>query len=91
MGRDPLRPGAHTRGWNEKSLGVCFVGNYDERPVPEKMLERGAVLLRHLCRAYGLPPSLIRPHSEFSQKSCPGRLFDLGGLRDRVHHLLQVL
>lgn len=33
-GRDILLPGAHCKGWNERSIGICYIGGLDENGHP---------------------------------------------------------
>ena len=46
-GRGWNREGAHTSGYNKKSIGIAFIGNYEEGTVSEKMLEAAHKLI--LC------------------------------------------
>lgn len=76
--------GAHTRGKNHNSLGICFVGNYDNIPPKKSMLETGAKIIALWLKIYGLSVDDIYPHSHFSQKTCPGALFDMKSLKRLV-------
>jgi hypothetical protein len=81
-GRPTTRPGGHTRGENGDSLGFCFVGNYDEEEPPKGMLI--AALDRAIIpwmMTYDIPIREIHAHRDFSTKSCPGHLFDMGKFR----------
>lgn len=84
MGRPWDMPGAHTVGENSVSLGVCFVGNYDEVEPPKEILVVGAKLLRFWLLMFGLTPSDIYRHSQFNPKSCPGTKFDMKRLIDLI-------
>lgn len=85
IGRSVKTAGAHTRGYNNQSLGVCFVGNYDLIKPPEEMLELGAEKIAIWVKQFGLKIADIRTHHEFaSYKSCPGKLFPMDDLRDLV-------
>jgi N-acetylmuramoyl-L-alanine amidase len=77
LGRMMNETGAHTAGQNHDSLGVCFVGNFDETPVPDEQWRAGVKLVRGLCTVFGIPASQIYGHREFAPKSCPGKLFDV--------------
>lgn len=79
MGRMPDRQGAHTRGHNINSIGICFVGNYDKVQVPQDMWEKGIQLVRYLKRVYNI--SEVKGHNEYSYKSCPGKNFDMERFR----------
>ena len=87
-GRMDDEPGAHCLGFNDKSIGICVVGNYDKAPPPPEKLK----LLRKLCRSlmniYGIPVVNVLGHWETyekmgqsPQKSCPGVLFSMPEFR----------
>ena len=75
FGRNWDMAGAHTVGQNGLALGLCFVGNYDTKAPSDKMLETGAGVVRLWMKLYNIPATAIYKHSEFANKSCPGRLF----------------
>jgi hypothetical protein len=84
-GRPLDMTGAHTLGENDTALGFCFVGNYDIRKPGLSMLEAAAYrVLAPWLRQFSLHPRDIRPHREFSSKTCPGDLFDMDILRGLV-------
>ena len=83
-GRMPDVQGAHCieHGMNRRSIGICFVGNFDLTPVPESMWQAGVTLVRYLMRALGIDAARVYGHREFAlHKNCPGRLFDLDQFR----------
>lgn len=80
MGRVTDRPGAHCRGNNSDSIGICFVGNFDVDQVPIENWEYGIKLVKFLVRTYGIKK--IVGHTELnSNKSCPGKNFDMDKFR----------
>jgi len=84
IGRPEHTTGAHTLGLNDKSLGWCFVGNYDEAPPAKAMLLAACVPIAQLCLTYVIPVDRIEPHNKYAEKSCPGRLFSMHDLRRYV-------
>lgn len=86
MGRMWDRQGAHTMGQNHDSLGICFVGNYDERVLGIQAIRAGARLIALWSKLYNISIDDIYPHSAFSEKSCPGKLFDMELLKKYVKH-----
>ena len=85
MGRMWDRSGAHTRGQNGDSLGICFVGNYDIIPPPKKMLMIGAKVIALWLRLFNLSIDNIYSHHHFNAyKSCPGTYFDMEYLKTCV-------
>ncbi|MFX0198374.1 MAG: peptidoglycan recognition family protein [Candidatus Hodarchaeota archaeon] len=79
VGRDINQNGAHAyqQSMNKKGIGICFVGNFDEYPVPPQMWERGIKFIRSLMDVHGVPLTNIIGHRDVAPKSCPGKLFDL--------------
>lgn len=75
--------GAHTRGLNHDSLGLCFIGNYDKEEPPGAMLIVGVKIIRLWMKLYNIAVSDILGHRDFlGYKSCPGTQFDLEKLRE---------
>lgn len=73
-GRDIAQPGAHCRGHNTRSIGVCYVGGCDLRMRPkdtrtdaQKLALRQ--LLTELRRRW--PGAAVRGHRDFAAKACP--------------------
>ena len=80
LGRQLNEPGAHCKeqGMNGRSIGICFVGNFDEIEVPAGQWDLGLKLVRGLCEACGIQKTQIFGHREFATyKSCPGKFFDV--------------
>lgn len=92
VGRPLDRQGAHCRahGMNRRSIGVCFVGDWDDRPPPDDMLDTGARHVAGLCRVFGIPAYRIRGHREFDPgKTCPGAAFDMADFLRRVEREME--
>ena len=77
LGRMFDEPGAHTKGENQRSIGVCFVGSFDEAKVPAGQWAQGVKLVRWIMREFGIPADQVRGHRDFANKTCPGKLFDM--------------
>lgn len=84
MGRMSDAIGAHTSGENNRSLGICFVGNFDEAPPPEEQWKQGVKLVVWLCKRYGIHPRMIFGHRTFAPKTCPGTMFDVEKFKQDV-------
>ena len=84
MGRMFNRGGAHAVGYNDKSIGICCVGNYDLMPPPEPLLERLTVVCKFLMPLYNIPIEKIKGHRDVANKTCPGKLFDLDKFKERL-------
>ena len=83
FGRPDWMAGAHTKGHNRSSLGFCFVGDYDNGRPSESRLRVACrrVLAPWLIR-HGLGVDALVPHSRFANKTCPGKQFPMGRLRE---------
>ena len=76
VGRMMDDQGAHTKGHNHNSIGVCFVGNFDTWAPPGEQWQKGLELVRWIMRATGLRAYDVFPHHAFAEKTCPGIAFD---------------
>jgi N-acetylmuramoyl-L-alanine amidase len=86
VGRPEDRTGAHCRGYNDHTIGICFVGDFDVTEPADDILEVAAerILVPLLDRhALGLA-NIIGDRDHHETKSCPGARFDLNRLRDVV-------
>ena len=75
IGRPLSQPGAHTKGHNLYSVGVCYIGGLDiagkypkDTRTPEQK-EALVALLKRLKSAY--PNAKIFGHNDFAAKACP--------------------
>lgn len=73
-GRSEEEIGAHCKGHNSNSIGICYIGGLDEFGEPEdtrtdKQKEALIVLLKALKAKY--PDATIHGHREFAAKACP--------------------
>ena len=73
-GRNVNISGAHTKGYNAHSIGVCYVGGLDKNKKAKdtRTPEQKATLLRllkDLRKMY--PHASIHGHREFANKACP--------------------
>jgi len=72
-GRPEHRNGAHTVGYNEKSIGICLSGNFDAT-LPTKAQETALKgLITDIKGRYNIPLEKIVPHRNFATKSCYGK------------------
>ena len=77
QGRPEEEIGAHCRGQNKDSIGICLVGKYDKKPPTEEALETIRLLVSRI-RA-GLQRNIpIYFHRDFDGgKTCPGIKFPI--------------
>jgi len=71
-GRSEEKQGAHTIGYNERSLGVCLAGNFDATLPTQEQINALKTLLSSLRTKYNIPLDKIVPHRKFANKTCYG-------------------
>lgn len=70
--------GAHTIGWNDRSIGICLAGNFNhERPTQRQM-----TALRGILKDVKLEPDLHRNRQK--DRTCPGDNFTLDLIEKNV-------
>lgn len=87
-GRMDNEAGAHCLGYNDSSLGICLVGNFDLAPAPAAQVELARKLCRSLMAIYGIKVDGVLGHRETYtlrgvpvEKTCPGSAFDMDAFR----------
>ncbi len=85
--------GAHCRPkscthnyWNEHTIGICLVGNFEhEKPTPAQYKSL-ANLIQFLQQRYHIPANAIQGHGDVAgaQTACPGRNFSWWALRRQM-------
>ena len=84
-GRDEALVGAHCKGHNATSIGICYVGGCDKnmKPKDTRTLEQKRSMLslvRKLVNKYKIPVTQIWAHHDFDKhKACPS--FDVSEFR----------
>ena len=73
-GRPMHKVGAHTKGHNSSSFGICYVGGVDDSNKPKDTrtkAQKDALkkLVAGLLEDY--PEASVHGHNEFSSKACP--------------------
>lgn len=74
IGRDENTIGAHVKGINSNSIGVCYIGGVDKEMNPKdtrtpEQINSLEILIKHLLLKY--PDAELCGHNEFSSKACP--------------------
>jgi len=73
-GRDINKTGAHCKGQNTGSIGICYIGGCDSNMDPkdtrtEEQKESLLLLIKTLKKMH--PGAEVYGHRDFSTKSCP--------------------
>ena len=72
-GRQENSVGAHARGANSNSIGICFEGRYETEQMPDAQVKAGKELVAYLKNKYNI--SKVQKHSDVCSTSCPGKNF----------------
>ena len=74
-GRDIAKIGAHCKGHNRNSIGICYAGGVEEdgkTPKDTRTEEQKDALLSVLLTLKAMyPKAIIYSHNEFANKACP--------------------
>ena len=87
VGRMQNDSGAHCKqmGMNRQSLGICFVGNFDDGKPPHEMWVMGLKFVRSLMDVFSIDRKAVLGHRELCDyKSCPGFYFNLNKFREQL-------
>ncbi len=97
-GRPINTSGAHARGINSKSIGICCIGHGDYEDFTSAQYRSLISKIKSLSGQFSIPIQNVIGHREINilidqgvlsetyrtQKSCPGNKVDLDALRQRV-------
>ena len=78
LGRLWTTQGAHCLGYNDCSLGICCVGNFDIEQPEDSQLMVLKNLVRSLLEVFHLDRDAVKGHYNFRATNCPGKFFPLG-------------
>ncbi len=85
-------PGVHTAGpdadhHNQRSIGICLVGDGDRQPFSEKQLENLIRLVQRLQRELAIPADRVFLHRDVNDRTVdPGRHFAEARFREQLLH-----
>jgi len=72
-GRPLKKPGAHTKGHNRKSIGICVTGNFEDYHCPKHRFDALVTHIQTLLYTYDLKWNDVYYHKEFAATACCGR------------------
>lgn len=85
-GRPLHMEGAHAPHYNRRSIGCCFVGNFQKWQMPWAQLVVGARDMAGLAETFSIPHTRILRHDETRATDCPGRYFPFSRLLRLIEH-----
>ena len=77
LGRLLTVQGAHCRGYNGCSIGICCIGNFEVEEPEATQLYVVQNLVRSLLELFHLDRDAVKGHNEFRNTLCPGKFFPL--------------
>jgi hypothetical protein len=80
-GRPDNEQGAHARGWNSRSLGICVTGNADYHSWTTQQVAALTTLARTLMDNHKIPIKRVLGHREVNSTDCPGKLVNMDKVR----------
>ena len=83
-GRPLSKKGAHTRGFNSKSIGICVGGLDGISPMQKKSL---IALVKNLVDIFNIPIENIKRHKDLAPTECP--TFDINFLTHAIRKHLE--
>ena len=87
-GRDIDTDGAHCKGHNKNTIGICMVGGVNDKGTPQdnftpnQFYALDELVTNLVFRSYVDVDCYIKGHNEFSNKACPS--FDVQEWREKV-------
>ncbi|KAM4742715.1 peptidoglycan recognition protein 5 [Anableps anableps] len=65
--------GAHTQGYNSVSLGIAFMGNFNnDTPSKEEILSGKQLLMSGVLQGFIRPEFVLNGHRDLGATQCPG-------------------
>jgi hypothetical protein len=74
----------HTNYWNEHTIGICLIGDFEKTRPTESQWYSLVRLIRFLRGRYKIPTSQIKEHRDIKPTKCPGRRFSMDELNRRL-------
>jgi len=70
-----LHVGAQSAGYNNRSIGIGFQGDFEQQQMPDSQLKAGAALCSKLLQDHSLAEKNIIRHKDLAATACPGKNF----------------
>lgn len=70
--------------YNNMSIGICLIGNFDKFLPTREQKEALGQLLRAKMAAYGINRSMVVRHGDLKPKTCPGKNVGLEYIYDTI-------
>ena len=92
LGRPYGSVGGHCKQdhMNFRSIGAVYEGNLDKTRPTEAQLRDSSKFFAELFKLNGMVPEDIDPHNKYAVKTCPGTLFDLTEVKERIQRIKEI-
>ena len=77
--------GAHCVGYNDKSVAICFEGNFENEAMTAQQLKAGKEIVSYLKGLY--PSAELKRHRDLESTACPGKKFPFEDIKKGVQPL----
>lgn len=81
-GRPENAEGAHTKGQNKNSIGICLEGNFEEEEITLEQSQSLYEISMYITLKYDIYK--IIGHRDAGETLCPGKNFPIESMKDRV-------
>lgn len=88
-GRNEYAIGAHTKGENNNSIGICLEGNFEFENITDEQNESLTNLSVYIINKYGIKD--INGHRDYAETLCPGKNFDEKEIKYKIIKKLREL
>lgn len=78
-GRPEHTVGGHTQNHNDRSIGICFEGNFETETMSAAQKAAGLALVADIKRRW--PGIAVMGHRELAATACPGKHFPLEAMK----------
>ncbi len=76
---------------NFRGIGICLIGNFDQKPIPPKQYKALLHLTARLMKRYNISLNNVTTHGKtmFERTNCPGRFFPHHSLHKDIQIVLK--
>ncbi|MBN1437548.1 MAG: N-acetylmuramoyl-L-alanine amidase [Sedimentisphaerales bacterium] len=76
--------GDNTNYWNEHTIGIALIGNFENYPPSAAQYASLTELVRFLMDRYHITPDQVKGHRDIEPTACPGANFDMERFRQML-------
>jgi len=69
---------------NRRSIGICFLGNFEKIKMPMEQFNAGVKLIKDLLKRFNIPIENIELHRDIAPTLCPGKHFPFDDMLEGI-------